>query len=351
MKIVFIKFAGMASGGTEKYLQSLAILYKQNAHDVDYYYTNAAPITSGWVHPDNDDNRINLLKSKNINILPVYVGYRHGNMWHETNFFDVFKKNNYDILVTAGDGSAEFPYTEIKDIPIIHTIHGEHVFNQVNIKKSVLLCKWQSNKWLNNGGDIKKLEIIPSYVPVPETWSTSFRKKYKIPEDAFVFGFHQRNDNQIASNVSLTCFKQITIPNTYFCVLGGSDVHRNFVTENKIQNVIFIDHTSNVDEIHEFLDGIDVYAHCRNDGEVCSAAIIEAMYHGKPIISAPGMNMGHEEQLDSCGKLAYSLEEYHSEMIKMLNKNYYNELKEKTKIKYKNTYDYKLIENKFKELL
>lgn len=349
MKLSFCKFVGLANGGTEKYLQSLAIFYKNNGHEVDYYYTNVAPST--WDHPDNDPTRENLLRDSGVNLKKIYLERLVGNEWINTNFFDIFKESDYDYLIGAGNGMPDYPYHKLKNIPIIHTIHGDHVFNQHNIKKSVLLCKWQADRWINNGGDSKKIEIIPSYVPVPNKWSNSFREKNNIPEDAFVYGFHQRNDNNISSNISLACFSAIKIPNTYFTILGGSDKHRNFVKENNIKNVIFIDYTSSIDTIHEFLDGIDVYAHCRNDGEVCSAAIIEAMYHGKPVISAPGLNMGHVEQIENCGMMCYSTEEYLEQMIRIHNKNYYDELTEKTKIKYYNNYDYKIVEKKFKELI
>ena len=69
MKIAFCKFAGMANGGVEKYLQTIAILYKKNGHDIDYFYTNAAPLTNtDWIHPDNDINRIKLLESGSIGL-------------------------------------------------------------------------------------------------------------------------------------------------------------------------------------------------------------------------------------------------------------------------------------------
>ena len=91
MKISFVKFAGCAAGGTEKYLQSIAILVKKAGHEVDYYYTNAAPITStSWVHPDNDPLCIKLLEDNGINLIKVNVGFRHHNTWHNTDFFEKF---------------------------------------------------------------------------------------------------------------------------------------------------------------------------------------------------------------------------------------------------------------------
>jgi glycosyltransferase involved in cell wall biosynthesis len=352
MKIAFCKFAGMGNGGIEKYMQSIAMLFKKDQHEVDYYYTNAAPlINHWWVHPDNHEDRIKLLKSYDINLIPVFVEARRGNEWINSNFFEIFNESAYDCLITAGNGESEYPYNRLKNIPIIHTVHGHHPFNQHNIKKSVLLCKWQADRWVANGGDASKLEIIPPIVTVPSKWNNDFRKKHNIPEDAFVYGLHQRNDNSISSDIALRAFASIQKPNTYYVMLGGTEVHKNFVNNNNLKNVIFADYTADVEEIHSFLNAIDVYAHCRVDGEVCSASIIEAMYHGKPVISYPGVNMGHAEQIESCGKMTFSVEEYSAEMVLLQNKEYHLEKSEKTKIKYQSTYDYICVKNKLRELL
>ena len=241
MKIAFCKFAGLANGGIEKYLQSLAILFKTDDHDIDYYYTNAAPLLQHWwVHPDNNEERIKFVQSHKINIIPVFVEARLQNEWINSNFFEKFDENKYDCLITGGNGESEYPYNRLKKIPIIHTVHGHHPFNQPNIKKSVLLCKWQANKWLQNGGNFSKLEIIPPIVPVPKKWSNNFRKKYNIPEDAFVYGLHQRNDNSISSDIALQAFASIQNLNTYYVMLGGTEVHKNFVKHHNLKNVIFV---------------------------------------------------------------------------------------------------------------
>ena len=58
IKVAFIKFAGMASSGTEKYMQTIACILDKDIYDIDFYYTNAAPyIKSSFVHPANSDER------------------------------------------------------------------------------------------------------------------------------------------------------------------------------------------------------------------------------------------------------------------------------------------------------
>ena len=355
MKIAFCKFAGLANGGTEKYLQSISILYKKHEHDVDFYYTNAAPIlNSSSVHTDNSPERIAILQTHEINLIKVSVGFRCPSMvtrWIDNNFSDLFEEKNYEYLVTAGDGREEFPYNHLDNIKIIHTVHGFHAYNKSNILKSVLLCRWQANKWLANGGDRSRMVIIPPLVPVPKTWTNIFRQNYGIPADAFVYGLHQGRG--VGSLVSLQAFASLNINNCYFALLGGSDIHRQYCNNNNIKNVIFLDATSSTNDIHDFLDGIDVYAHCRVDGEVASACIIEAMFHSKPIISfiGDGTNLGHLEQVENCGKMTHSVLEYAEEMIRLQDKNYYKEMSIRVANKYRNVYDYKIVENELLNLI
>ena len=94
MKIAFCKFAGLANGGVEKYLQTMAIILKKQGHEIDYYYTNAATITTtSWVHPDNDESRIKLMNDNGINLIKINVGHRVNNEWVDTDFFDKFDED------------------------------------------------------------------------------------------------------------------------------------------------------------------------------------------------------------------------------------------------------------------
>ena len=43
IKIAFIKYAGCASGGTEKFLQVIAANLNKNKFEVDYFYCDATP--------------------------------------------------------------------------------------------------------------------------------------------------------------------------------------------------------------------------------------------------------------------------------------------------------------------
>lgn len=356
MNVAFCKFAGLGSGGIEKYLQSFAKIVKDEGHNVDYFYTNAAPLKdTNWVHPPNDELRQKLVEGWGIKTIPIDVGYRVHNTWYDTNFFKVFDESKYDLLIIGGNGEPEFPYTELNDIKIIHTVHGDHVFKQDNITKSVLICNWQAERWLKNGGDKSKLEIIPPIVPQITDHPTDFRQKYKIPEDAFVFGMHQRNDPNIFYPVSLLAFDRMPLHNNYMVIMGGSDKYREVAAQFSKETqdrIIFIDFCSDALEIHNFLDSIDVYAHSRLDGEVCSASIIEAMSHAKPVISCPGQNNGHEEQIADAGIFCHSLNEYVDAMCKLsVDKNAYDWCALRTHARYVKEYSFNAVKRKILEIL
>lgn len=353
MKLAFAKFAGLASGGVEKYLQTIAIIMKNAGHDVDYYYTNAAPITTtSWVHPDNDEKRKKLMEENDINLIYVNVHHRENNTWVGDDFFEKFNEDDYDFLITAGNGEPEYPYVNLKNIKIIHTVHGWHPFDQDNIVKSVLISEWQSEKWIANGGNKDKLEIIPGVVLVPEKQESTVRKELNIPEEDFVYGLHQRNDEGITSLVSLQAFSMIDRPDVHFILLGGSNRHRQYASTLQNKNIHFLEHTSNVDRLHDFLGSLDVYAHARIDGEVCSACITEAMYHGTPVVTHPGLNMGHLEQIKDGGKMCSSVNEYYEEMLKLKDdKEYYNDKSMKIIERYESVYKFESVRDKLLTML
>jgi len=356
-KIACVKFAGLASGGTEKVLQNIAMILSKNKYQVDYYYTNAAPFLNHWfVHPDNDGQRKKLVESHGINTIPVYVESKDGNNspynWNNTNFWDLFDETKYDAIQTARGGYPEYPFNLINRTKIIDGIHSDSGEDKDNIVKSILLSKWQADRWAKNGGNIKKAVIIPTLVTVPQKTKSNLREQLNIPEDAFVYGFHQRNDPNIFSPASLYAYSLVSNKNNHFILLGGSNRHKEIARQLNLNNIHFIDFSSDSNVIHSFLEAIDVYTHARLDGEVCSGCIIEAMYHGKPIISHPGtISMGHAEQLESCGYMASSVEDYSNKMYQIENsKDLYLDMSSKTYQKYQEKYSYDSIEKKILDL-
>lgn len=341
MNIAFIKREGLSYGGCEKYARSFAKILAED-HKIDYYYTNNIILNSDYETKKD-------LDSYNINCIRIDTDNTDIVEWKNSNLFDKFNENKYDVAQAISGGCKEYPWDKLNFTKIIHSIHGVSSYNKPNIVKCILLCKWQTDIWIQNGGDSSKVEIIPSIVEVPQKSNENFRKELNIPEDAFVYGFHQRNEIGLFSSIPLESFKYIN--NAYFLIMGGSEAHKNYVIANNIKNVIFIEHSPDTKIIHKFLQTLDCYAHGKSCGEVCSACIIEAMYHGLPVISHPGKDMGHLEMIDTCGKMAYSLEDYVTEMkLLQSNKNYLQYKIGLTLDKYKNNYNFNTIKSKIKDI-
>lgn len=344
MRVACIKFAGLSVGGTEKYLQNLALIISEIC-PVDYFYTPHYIETS----------RKDLLDKNNIKTIPINYKQKQNTPpyeWIESNFWDLFKENDYSFIQTARGGYREYPFYLINHTPIIESIHSFLGEDRKNIKKVILLSKWQADTWAKNGGNLSKAIIIPTLVDIPPfDLKYNLRSKLSIPEDAFVFGFHQANREDIFSSVSLCAYKIIQNKNTHFILLGGGQKHRAFAIDNGLKNIHFLDFSSDEKFVHYFLNSINVFAHARRDGEVCSAAIIEALYHGLPIISHPALHMGHLEQIENCGKVCYSIEEYAREMFLIRNnKDYHEFLSSNCRYKYNNMYKKDKIKIELKSL-
>ena len=127
MKIACLKFCGLATGGTEKYLQTVACLLAKE-HDVDFYYTNNAPlIDHSFKHPNNSDERKRFVESRGVNTIPIHIDSVNtaARTWNGSNIWDVFDPKKYDAIQSARYGFPEFPFTEIRGTILVDSIHGD----------------------------------------------------------------------------------------------------------------------------------------------------------------------------------------------------------------------------------
>ena len=93
IKVACVKFGGLAAGGTERFLQSIAAYLPKNEFDVTYFYCDSAPYKgSDWKHPDTDESRRKFLLDHNVKIVKFDVGYKDithpHHTWVNSNFFD-----------------------------------------------------------------------------------------------------------------------------------------------------------------------------------------------------------------------------------------------------------------------
>ena len=356
IKIAFVKFGGMANGGTEKYLQTIAGHLPKNEFEVDFYYCDAAPyIGSDFKHLDTDESRVEYTRSHGVNLIKFNVGFKDVTKsthdWVDTNLWDVFDEEKYDVIQTGRSGHPEYPFTLINKTPIVDSIHlAGMAEDKPNIIKTVLVSEEQKQRWIRAGGDPNKAVVIPVPVEVPEYDDKSYREEFGW-EDKFVFGMHQRNDNNIFSPIPLEAYDEIESDDTAFLMLGGSNNYRKQAKDLSLKNFRCLDTTSDVKLIHKFLNTLNAYAHGRSDGEQCSSSIIEGLSHSLPIISHSAPSMGQVAQIGDAGRVVEGYEQYSEVMGSLVeDTKYYNQCVENASVRYNSVYNVDSIIQRFIEI-
>ncbi len=343
IRVAFIKFCGMATGGTEKVLQTIAANLDKNKFLVDFYYCDTATyIGSDYIHPDNDISRMAYCYAYGVRLIKFYVKHKdlrvYTHDWVDTDFWEIFDESRYDVIQTGRAGHPEYPFTKIHNTPIVDSIHlAGMAEDKPNVYKTVLISKDQRDSWVKAGGPRDRSVIIPNPVEIPD-YTDSYIQELKLRRK-FVFGMHQRDADGIFSNIPLDAYKRIETDKTHFIMLGGSDRYKKQAEELEIKNITFLPTVSELEPIHKFLNTLKVYAHGRADGEQCSCAIIEALAHNLPVISHIAPSLGHVEQIGDAGKVVSNPVEYSEVMTKLIeDKEYYKECSANAKQRYESTY-------------
>ena len=356
IKVAFIKFGGMANGGTEKVLQTIAAELPKDKFIVDYFYCDSAPyIGSDFVHPDTDPSRVQYVKDSGVNLIKFDVGFKDlrtsTHDWVDTNFWELFDEEKYDVIQTGRSGHPEYPFTLINKTPIVDSIHLSGMAeNKHNSIKTVLISNEQRDRWIMSGGPAEKAVIIPNPLKIPDVGEVNYREEFGW-QDKFIFGLHQRRDNHIFSPIPLEAYDEIEDDNTAFLLLGGSENYQKQAKDLGLKNFKHLPPVGELEPIHKFLNTLDVFAHGRSDGEQCSCAIIEAMSHGLPVISHTAPSMGQLEQIGDAGKVANNYQEYSEVMVDMIDdKNYYNKCAQNSKKRYNEIYKLESIIKKYADI-
>jgi hypothetical protein len=297
VRVAFVKFGGLASGGTERWLQMMAANLSRERFSVDYFYCDTAPyVGSDFVHPDTDADREDYMRRAGVNLIRFEVGAKDvttpTHEWLDTNFWGLFDQDAYDFVQTAKAGPAEYPYYRMR-LPVVEYLTlSAGVDRSPNIALSINLSQWQRRQWVLAGGDVSKTDVI--YVPAePPASALDLRTELGIPVEDQVIGFHQRAQEEIFSPVPLEAFARVASPTRHFALLGGAQRYREQALALGLENVHFLDHrdASMTDHrgaserISRFLNTLDVFAHGRADGETFGAVLAEAMMHGRPCLS------------------------------------------------------------------
>ena len=331
IKIAFIKYGGLTSGGSEKLLQIIAANLPKERFDITYFYCDPAQDKGGVFHSHKSDLfRLAYMKDAAVRLVKFSVGEKDltvpTHTWRDTNFFSVFNERDFDIVQTCRSGHKEYPFTHIRKKPIVDIIAlSSGSDNQYNISRVLHLCKESRDGWVKRGGDKGRVRYVSLPISTKDDNGASFTKELGL-ENCFVFGMHQRPDNNIFSPIPLLAYSKVQNQNTKFLILGGGSKYKEQADELGLSSVVFLDATGDSETIFSFLRTLSVYAHGRMDGEINSQAIAEAMYIGLPVVSHVSVvNNGHVEGIGDAGVVVDSVSSYQEEMQKLIDdKEYFN---------------------------
>lgn len=326
INIAFIKYGGLAAGGTEKWLQQMALNLPKDIFEIDYYYCDPSDyLGSNYIHAPTDHKIYINMIDKNINLIKFKVGFkdvRHPfHIWKYSNFWKIFNHQKYDFVQTAKAGHKEYPYYKIP-LPIVEYVTLDTgVDKSKNIFHSIHLSNWQRDQWVSKGGDFNKSSVLP--IPgIDQLSNINLREELGIKKNDIVLGFHQRQDDNIYSPIPLNVFKNLNDKNTHFILMGGSELYKNFAKKKNLDNIHFLKHDSNPLRISSFLNTLDIYCHGRSDGETFGTVLAEAMLHKLPCVShVSTIANGHIETIGEGGKVCKSETDYLNFVKKLINDN------------------------------
>jgi len=316
IRIAFVKFGGLAIGGTELYLQKIAVALPRDRFLVDYYYCDAAPFSgSHYKHGDTDPGRLQFMREEGINLVKFHVGAKNiktpKHDWVGTDFWKVFNPHDYDLVQAGKAGDAEYPFY-LMDLPIVELVGlPSGIDRSPNIAWSIHSSPWQRARWVQLGGRADRSSVIRSPVAASVT-KDNLRRRLGIPDHHVVAGLLQRADDNIFSPIPLEAFARVQKPDRHFLMMNGSPLYRGQANSLNLKNFHFIEHSPDFKDVDCFYNTLDFFAHGRKDGESYGSVLAEAVMHGKPSLShySEGGNNAQPETMGPTGLFAGNMDEY-----------------------------------------
>jgi|LauGreDrversion4_2_1035121.scaffolds.fasta_scaffold00922_2 glycosyltransferase involved in cell wall biosynthesis len=259
-----------------------------------------------------ENNRLNFLKN-NLDlskIIPFSASIdkssaNDGYSYKTSNFVDLCKKYNFDILHFARGGWFEWPFTyRICPIQIETNIFG-YKDNSTFLDYSVAICNTIKN--IRGSCD----EVVYNPIPDPINDKLNLKNYLNIPEDYYVFGRIGRPGN--FHDIAFKALKKLKkIRNDFrYIIIGPCSDTKKIIKDLELDDVCIILEPTNDDYfIHKFHNSLDLFLHYRSDGECHSTAISQAMRYGIPIISHFAGYNGQIETIGNGGYIASNVDEY-----------------------------------------
>lgn len=293
MKIMYLLFS-FTVGGTERLVANICNQMEERNEEVHLYIINDLI----------DDNLLNTL-NKNIHV--KLLRRKVGSKDKISPLFEVakyIKKNKIEVVHCNSFNAPELLVLSKIANPnckVISTIHGMEQFKNIG-KKKILLKNWVCDKFIgisdavaedivSAGIDRKKVVRVYNGIE-PQKYDCARLKRYD--ENAIVIGCVARIMPKLkGQDILLEAIKKVKNqhPKVMALFAGGVAENqqvdyeklKNYVRDNLLEeNVKFL---GNVDNIPEFLNGIDIcVVPSRSEG--FGLALVEAMAMGVPCIAS-----------------------------------------------------------------
>lgn len=288
-RVLFYHVNSLGHAGTEKFIQILAKYLDKDTHEVFYLYPENKRNETGYKerydYVEKSGAKMIPFLYETVSSVPPYFISGMNPQIHL-----LIAGLGIDLFVTAGAGHADFPFTGIKNIPIILL----NIFGQPNCQKNIAFHLCISKEVAEKITGIvpqNKIKVfpVPSEGPHPDapTLGLKLREQFNIDKKHTVFGRIGRADNAIHDSIGIEAFKLALTKRKdihYLIMSAPSDLIEQVRNEN-IPNVHFVKASSEESDIWAFHAAIDALAHFRKDGESYGLNIVESMLSGKPIIT------------------------------------------------------------------
>ncbi len=306
-RILFYHVYALAYGGTSSLMQILAKYLDKEKYEVFIMYSGKMDPKVGQTIPGA--SRLKFVTDSGVFPIPFDYDYIDQTLPYfihgmSPNLSEIIETFNIDLLVATGAGHAEFPFSTIKNIPIILL----NIFGQSNVQRNIKYHLCISKEVANKLPPIipqKKIKVI--YVPTEgpiemKEEGRKIRESFGIPKDHIVFGRVVRGSDSIYNSIGIDAYEHAVkkYSNIHYLIVSPPPILKKLQKEKNIPNIHFMEEIGTKEELWAFYYAIDVYAHFRNDGESFGLNIVEAMYAEKPVISHKShIWNAHLEYLDS----------------------------------------------------
>ena len=340
--------------GTDRTAALLAKYLDKNRFDVFLVYRE----------PDSANNRLDVVKEwlgedhvipyqwnpgKKIQQPPHFPEY--------DNFFEVVSKINPQIAHFHFSGRNEFPVFKwlVPNAKIVTTNIFGYKDDANQSDQIIYISEYNRIKALQQKE--KDGFVLPNPIESPivldkkycRSWLT---KNFGIPKDGILGLRVGRPDNP--EQISIKAFAEVlkTRPNTHYLIVGPCAQWRAYAKD--VGNIHFIDQITDDYELAILHNAADIYLHARNDGEICSTAIQQAMMYSLPIISHRSkIYNGQVEMLQDVGYCVGvgDFEQYTKILLELIdNESLRNEIGQKAFAKAITNYEAKIVAKRLEQI-